>query len=197
MKWLVGVDEAGRGPLAGPVSVGIVCVPTDFDWSLIPNVNDSKQLSEKVREDIFKLTKQLQKSGLLTYSVHQVSASIIDNKGISYAIKTAMSRGLNRLVTESKEVQILLDGSLHAPDHFPNQTTIIKGDAKEPVIGLASIMAKVTRDRYMEKLAKKPEFAVYDLAQHKGYGTKRHRENIKKYGLSLIHRKSFCSRLLS
>lgn len=90
---------------------------------------------------------------------------------------------------------VKLDGGLKAPEEWVNQETIVKGDAKEKVIGLASIMAKVTRDRYMEKLARKPEYAQYNFAQHKGYGTLAHRTAISAYGLSREHRASFCKNI--
>src|SRR5690606_35077025 len=91
-----------------------------------------------------------------------------------------------------EECEVLLDGSLKAPANFLNQKTIIKGDSLEPVIGLASILAKVTRDRHMERIGKRSELAPYCLNVHKGYGTKLHREMIKLHGLSAIHRQSFC-----
>jgi ribonuclease HII len=98
-------------------------------------------------------------------------------------------------ILEAGEVFVKLDGSLRAPSEYLYQETIIKGDAKEKVIGLASIMAKVTRDRYMSKLAKQPEFAKYDFARHKGYGTKIHRAAIEKNGLSTEHRRSYCGNI--
>jgi ribonuclease HII len=98
-------------------------------------------------------------------------------------------------VLEAGEVFVKLDGSLRAPTGYLHQETIIKGDAKEKVIGLASIMAKVTRDRYMSKLAKQPGFAKYDFGRHKGYGTKIHRAAIEKNGLSTEHRHSYCSNI--
>ena len=90
---------------------------------------------------------------------------------------------------------MLLDGLLYAPAEFVHQETIVKGDAKERVIGLASIMAKVTRDRYMEKVAKKSVYALYDFARHKGYGTLAHRTAIAKHGLSPEHRVSYCKNI--
>ncbi len=220
-KWLIGIDEAGRGPLAGPVSVGLVLVPVSFDWKLIPGVGDSKQLSEKKREDIFKHAQALQKEGKLQYVVEMVPAHKIDSDGISVCIKKAINTGLNKLtstrsclVLENKpenkqnfnnkstrsclvldEVMVKLDGSLKAPAEYVHQETIIKGDGKEKVIGLASIMAKVTRDRYMIKIATKTDYEVYDFARHKGYGTKIHREAISTSGLSREHRVSFCKNI--
>ena len=191
-KWIVGIDEAGRGPLAGPVTVGLVKVPADFDWGLIPGVNDSKKISEKKREEIYVKTNELKEQGLLGYSVKSVSAKSIDLKGIVPAIRRAIDSGVEELNLNPRECFIKLDGALRAPSNFP-QETIIKGDSKERVIGLASIMAKVTRDKYMIKMD--AEYPEYDLARHKGYGTKIHREAIAKYGFSRIHRKTFCKNI--
>ena len=200
-KWLIGIDEAGRGPLAGPVSVGLVLVPTNFDWGLIPGVGDSKQLSEKKREAIFKQAQVLQKEGKLQYVVEMVSASKIDSDGISVCIKKSIVKGLKTLIVSrlnlvAEKVMVKLDGSLRAPDEYVHQETIIKGDSKEKVIGLASIMAKVTRDRYMTKVASNPSFKVYDFARHKGYGTKAHRDSIAQNGLSTQHRATYCRNIV-
>jgi len=194
-KYLIGVDEAGRGPLAGPVAVGVAKVPVDFDWSQIPGVNDSKKLKPETREEIFKLATKLKKQGLIDYSVGMVAAKVIDKIGIVPSIKKAQERSFEKLVLEPKVCLVKLDGGLKASPEFVHQETIIKGDSKEKVIGLASILAKVTRDRYMVRQAIKKNFLSYDFAKHKGYGTKAHREAIAKYGLSSIHRVSFCKNL--
>jgi ribonuclease HII len=121
--------------------------------------------------------------------VKSVSAASIDSKGIAPAIRRAIAAGISDLECDPADTFIKLDGSLRAPAEF-TQETIIKGDDKEQVIGLASIMAKVTRDRYMvQQDAKYPQ---YGFAQHKGYGTKAHIEAIAKYGFSPIHRRSYC-----
>lgn len=202
IKYIIGIDEAGRGPLAGPVSVGVVLIPHDFGWDLIPEVNDSKKLSAKKRESIFERALELVAAGELWYSVQMPTAKQIDTKGISVVIRAAMANGLREVMAENPrgplgfgEVMVKLDGSLYAPAEFVHQETIIKGDAKEKVIGLASIMAKVTRDSYMEKIAKKPAFQVYNFAQHKGYGTLVHRTAIAKHGLSSEHRASYCKNI--
>lgn len=206
-KWIIGIDEAGRGPLAGPVSVGVALVPTGFNWKQIPGVNDSKKLTEKKREEIFEIAKQLKKEGKLTYSVSLVSAKNIDEKGIVPSITTGMHRALHKVMKgivvvrdtdgfHYKEVSVKLDGGLKAPQEFIHQETIIKGDSKEKVIGLASIMAKVTRDRYMVKISSQKKFSPYTFAQHKGYGTKAHRESISKHGISEEHRKTFCRNIV-
>jgi ribonuclease HII len=192
MKWLIGIDEAGRGPLAGPVAVGVVVVPVGFEWTVLPGVGDSKKIRPEKREEIFRQATALRRSGILNYVVVQSSAKAIDTVGIVGAVNVAMGKALLKLQLDPKDCEVRLDGSLHAPSVFLNQKTIIRGDDSEPVIGLASIMAKVTRDRHMTRMGMKPEFAPYDLALHKGYGTKKHRELIKIHGLSDIHRMSFC-----
>lgn len=204
---MVGIDEAGRGPLAGPVAVGAVLVPADFDWALVPGVGDSKGLSPAVREEIFRRTQTLQYARQLRYAVALVGAEVIDQHGISFAIQTAVGRTLRRLdllprplslergadallPSGAESVKIKLDGGLRAPACFLDQETIIKGDVTEPAIGLASIMAKVTRDRYMQKIARR--YPHYGLAAHMGYGTKAHRAAIATRGLTPIHRASYC-----
>jgi len=198
MKYIIGIDEAGRGPLAGPVSVGVAMVPVGFDWSVIPGVNDSKKLTEKKREEIFEIAKRLKKEGKLKYEVSLVSAKQIDTKGIVPSVTTGMHRALKRVVGEPAHYEVYevkLDGGLRAPQEFVYQETIIKGDAKEKVIGLASIMAKVTRDKYMVRISTQPKFAPYTFAQHKGYGTKVHRKAIAENGLSTEHRTSYCKNI--
>lgn len=189
--YLVGIDEAGRGPLAGPVAVGVVKVAMDFDWGLIPGVGDSKKTSPKKREAIYGRALQLKKAGKLDFAVVQTSASYIDAKGIVPAIRVAMKKGLAKVKADPSVCHIKLDGSLKAAGEF-SQETIIKGDAKELVIGLASIMAKVTRDRYMETLSRKSQFSNYSFHTHKGYGTKQHRRQISLNGISTEHRVSYC-----
>ncbi|MBI5457441.1 ribonuclease HII [Candidatus Kaiserbacteria bacterium] len=194
MKYVVGVDEAGRGPLAGPVAVGAVLVPTDFDWGLVEGVRDSKKLSEKKREEIFTRAGELERSHSLRFAVSTSSAAYIDRYGIVPAIKRALAEALSRLEVEAKDCRVLLDGSLKAPAEYIRQETIIRGDDTEPVISLASVMAKVTRDRLMKRLSSK--YPAYDFHAHKGYGTASHISVIQRCGLSDIHRTSFCSRLL-
>ena len=197
-KWLIGIDEAGRGPLAGPVAVGVLVVPHNFDWSLIPGVNDSKKLSEKKREAIYTRTLELVAEGKLSYIVEMPTAKAIDKQGIAVVIRAAIDKSLQTLSSRQDldlrwgECVVKLDGSLYAPSYCVHQETIIKGDAKEKVIGLASIMAKVTRDRYMKKIADRTAFQAYDFSRHKGYGTLAHRTAIAQNGLSTLHRVSYC-----
>lgn len=190
-SWVVGVDEAGRGPLAGPVAVGLAKVPSNFDWKKLPGVRDSKRLSQNLREHIFTQASVLKKAGVLDFVVVQMSANYIDTHGIAPAIRLAIKKGLKTLKVETDTCHIKLDGSLKAPPEY-SQETIIKGDDKELIIGLASILAKVTRDTYMCKLAKDPQFADYDFSKHKGYGTKEHRRIIAALGLSVEHRTTYC-----
>ncbi len=194
--YVVGIDEVGRGPLAGPVAVGVVLAPVDFDWHVLPGVTDSKQLSEQKREEIANQAKTLMRQGRLHYYVCTTSAPIIDRIGIVSAIDRALVRGLENVcqcgTAEPCETLVKLDGGLRAPATWPWQETIIKGDSKEPVIGLASIVAKVARDRYMCRLATRAGYTPYDFAAHKGYGTQAHRAAIAQHGLSPQHRRSYC-----
>ncbi len=194
IKYIIGVDEAGRGPLAGPVAVGAVCVPSDFDWALIPGVGDSKQITAENREAIFRRARALRRAGQLSFAVSLVGASTIDRIGITRAVALGINRCIKKLNPHPASTHVLLDGLLHAPEKFVHQETIIKGDAKELVIGLASICAKVTRDIYMVRVARDhPEYS-FDI--HKGYATKKHLEAITIHGLSPIHRRSFTKRFL-
>jgi len=189
-RFLIGVDEAGRGPLAGPVAVGIVKVRRDFNIKKhFPGVNDSKQLSAKEREDLYELMTLFARIGHITFVVRFASSLYIDKFGITRAVRRSIYSGVRTLAPESKGVRILLDGLLHAPQEY-KQETIIRGDESEPVISLASIAAKVERDKLMHKLAKK--FPAYGFEQHKGYGTTAHYKAIGKFGLCEIHRKSYC-----
>jgi ribonuclease HII len=190
---IIGIDEAGRGPLAGPVSVGAFAVRSRDVLKKFKGVKDSKQLSEKQREEWFRLIKISVKNSEIFYSVSFAQAETIDGKGLSYAVYSALNRCLKKLEKNnfaSPDSIILLDGSLYASSRYTNQKTIIDGDAKEKIIALASICAKVTRDRRMKKLAK--EYPDYGFDIHKGYGTKGHYKAIRKHGmLPAVHRKSF------
>ncbi len=191
---VIGIDEAGRGPLAGPVAVGVAIVPVDFDFERIPGVGDSKKVSAKNREAIFRRAKLLKKQGVLDYAVALISAKIIDNIGISKAVQKGIETCLSSLRPNPKLVEVKLDGLLKAPTEFTEQETIIKGDAKEKVIGLASILAKVTRDAHMCKMAEK--YPTYAFEVHKGYGTALHRAKIRQNGPSKAHRRSFVRKVL-
>jgi ribonuclease HII len=195
MKFLLGVDEAGRGPLAGPVAVGFVMAPEGFDIAKeFPGVADSKQLSEKKREKLFTMLEDRAKAGDVQFCVEFGSHTDIDEKGIASVIRDCIARGIRNVGygvshMENREIiRVLLDGGLKAPEEY-EQETIIRGDATVPIISLASIAAKVTRDRLMLQLAE--EYPEYGFARHKGYGTALHYESLKKHGPCAIHRRSF------
>ena len=189
---LIGIDEAGRGPLAGPISVGAFAITSRASLKLFKGVKDSKQLSEKQREEWFATIQTQSKKGVVCYTVSFSSAGTIDSKGLTKSTRMAMSRCLKRLEEQGfapLDSKVLLDGSLYAPSKYRNQQTIIDGDATEPIIALASICAKVLRDRKMKRFAL--EYPGYGFEVHKGYGTKAHYKAIRKHGISELHRKSF------
>lgn len=194
IKYLVGIDEAGRGPLAGPVAIGVVLIPADFEWAHIPGVGDSKKVSVKNREAIFHRAHKLKVDGFLNFDVSLIGASVINEKGISYALRQGIESSLQLLNVDPRMTEILLDGALRAPQTYTHQKTIVKGDQTEQVIGLASILAKVTRDGYMCALAQK--FPEYQFDIHKGYGTVLHRSAIQQYGMCPEHRTLFCRRTI-
>lgn len=186
---MFGIDEAGRGPLAGPVAVGIVAVPEGFNvFAEFTGVADSKKLSEKKREKLFETLQVRVAQGDVRFMVEFETAETIDNEGITVAVRRALSRGVNALAPDAALVKIQLDGALRAPPEYA-QETIINGDELIPLISLASIAAKVSRDRLMTKLAE--EYPQYGFEKHKGYGTAVHYEMLEKYGLCTIHRRSF------
>lgn len=186
---IIGVDEAGRGPLAGPVAVGVVRVAADFDIrAAFPGVNDSKQLSERLREEIYEEMLLRTQAGDISFCIRFSSARSIDRIGITLAVRRGVYSGIRALAPEPGSVWVLLDGLLHAPEGY-EQETIIRGDALEPAISLASIAAKVERDHMMHKFSMK--YPGYGFESHKGYGTKKHYKAIQKLGLLDIHRRSF------
>lgn len=189
MRFILGVDEAGRGPLAGPVSVGVVAVPEGFDVAQeFPGVADSKKLSQMKREKFFALLEERVAAGDVRFVVEFESAGTIDREGIAVAVRRALARGVTALAPDASLVRVQLDGALRAPSEY-EQETIINGDALIPLISLASIAAKVARDRLMVALA--DEYPQYGFEVHKGYGTRAHYEALAEYGLSAIHRRSF------
>ena len=186
---MLGVDEAGRGPLAGPVAVGVVAVPEGFDVAKeFPGVADSKKLSEKKREKLFEMLETRVSRGDAHFVVEFESAETIDEEGIVTAVRRALTRGVNALAPDSALVHIQLDGALRAPREYA-QETIINGDELIPIISLASIAAKVLRDRLMVELS--TQYPLYGFEKHKGYGTQAHYEALGKHGLCVIHRRSF------
>lgn len=179
-KRVCGVDEAGRGPLAGPVFAAAVILPRGY---VIEGVNDSKKLSEKKREELFEKIK----SEALCYSIASVDEKTIDEINILNATFLAMEKAVEGL--EIKTDFVMIDGN-RAPKYLDiTCQTVVKGDAKSASIAAASILAKVSRDRFMLEMAEK--YPEYCFEKHKGYGTKLHYEMLDKYGVSEIHRKSF------
>lgn len=191
MKYIIGIDEVGRGPIAGPVAVGAFrCLPSFFDEiSIDTPLRDSKKLTKKQREKWFEYLKEEKKKGNCDFAVSLVSSEWIDKIGIVRSIQKALNSALLKVTTNPKEVSVYLDGGLKAPLEFINQETIIKGDVLHPVISCASIVAKVSRDALMEKYAK--DYKEYGFEKNAGYGTKGHYEAIKKHGQTPLHRRSF------
>ncbi len=175
-KFVAGVDEAGRGPLAGPVCAAAVVLPKDF---VIDGVNDSKKLSEKKRDQLFDVII----NSAIAYSIEFVSPSVIDEINIRQATSLAMHNAVKNL--ETKVDFVIVDGNDNIPFDVPYKY-IVKGDAKSQTIAAASILAKVSRDRLMVELDK--EYPKYGFAKHKGYGTKLHMEAIREFGILDIHR---------
>ncbi len=193
--YIVGIDEAGRGPLAGPVSVAAVAIPAGGNaMRLFEGVDDSKKLSSKKREYFFTLLHEAALENGIRFHVSFSSAAYIDSYGIVPAIQRALNEALEHVAPDPRSADIFLDGSLHAPECYAKQKTIIGGDAIVPIISLASVAAKVTRDEYMVRMAKK--FPRYGFEKHKGYGTKMHANALTTYGASSIHRHTFLRNFL-
>jgi ribonuclease HII len=194
MALILGVDEAGRGPLAGPVAVGVIAVENNIDLlAMFPGLNDSKQLSEKNRERLYELLLTIVAQDIVRFHVTLVSAEHIDEKGIVHAVRTGVNEGIRVLMSDPSQGKVFLDGSLKASDEY-TQETIIGGDAKIPAIMLASVAAKVTRDRYMVSTVAE-RFPGYGFEQHKGYGTKAHYAALTAHGLCSEHRRTFLKKL--
>lgn len=196
IKYIIGIDEVGRGPLAGPVVVGAVCIYAEHSSKvkkLFPVVKDSKKLSPKAREEWLVRIRDAEKMGFLSCAVSYVAPSVIDKKGLTAAVQIAIDKSLSEIEHDANETKVLLDGGLNAPAHYSLQKTIIKGDEKELAIALASLVAKVARDAKMVLLSKK--FPEYGFEKHKGYGTRGHYAALKKHGPTAHHRKSFLKKL--
>jgi len=185
-KLIAGLDEAGRGPLAGPVVAATVMI-LDYKKIKIKGINDSKKLSEKQREYLYKI---LTKNKNIKWGVGIVSEKVIDKINILQASKLAMRKSTKKLNPDF----LLIDGNFKINSDIL-QKSIIKGDSKVVSIAMASIIAKVTRDRIMQKYHKK--YPKYGFLQHKGYPTKAHFANLRKLGPCKIHRKTFCPEKLS
>ncbi len=179
-KLEVGTDEAGRGCLSGPVVASAVILPEDFEH---PFLNDSKQLSEKKREELRPYIEQ----NALAYAVVFVDNEEVDKLNVLQASITAMHRAIDKLSVVPEF--IIVDGNKFRPYKEIPHKTIVKGDAKYMSIAAASVLAKTYRDEFMDKIHK--EFPQYSWDKNKGYPTKSHREGIKKYGATKYHRKTF------
>lgn len=188
-KFVIGIDEVGRGPIAGPLTFCAFKIQHGQSLRHFRGSKDSKKLSHPLREEWFQKIKIKRDEGILDFSLSHVASGVLDRVGLSRAIMLSISRCLAKLSVRPDECLILLDGGIKAPAEFQNQKTIIRGDERIKIIGLASIVAKVARDRRMVKLSEK--YPLYGFEKHKGYGTEKHYENIKKYGLCKIHRRSF------
>lgn len=180
-EYVVGLDEVGRGPLAGPVVAGAVCVKLSSYKVIKLKVNDSKKLSEKQREEFYET---LTNHKNIKWGVGIVSEKVIDSINILEATKLAMKKAIKNLNADF----LLLDGNFKINSLVP-QKSIIKGDQKVFSIAVASIIAKVTRDRIMQKMHKK--YPEYGFNRHRGYGTALHFKNLQDFGYSKIHRKTF------
>lgn len=181
---ICGVDEAGRGPLAGPVYAAAVILPSDC---VIEGLNDSKKLTEKKREVLFDEIKEK----ALAYGIASADEKEIDEINILNATFLAMKRAIDALSV--KPDLALIDGN-QKPHTDIEEVTVIKGDAKSMSIAAASVLAKVSRDRFMLEMAEK--YPQYEFARHKGYGTKLHYEKIAQYGVCDIHRRTFLKKIL-
>jgi ribonuclease HII len=192
-EWLLGVDEAGRGPLAGPVALGVVAVPLGFDIRReFKGVTDSKLLNPQKREIIFTEAERRARRGDLRFVVKFADHRHIDTHGIARSVETLVHSGVRELAGPSHSF-VMLDGLLRAPARYP-QRTIIGGDLRVPLVSLASVLAKVVRDRTMEQLA--VHYPGYGFEANKGYGTRAHLLALKRRGLCDIHRRTYCRALV-
>ena len=180
---LCGVDEAGRGPLAGPVYAAAVMLPRGCE---IPGLNDSKKLTEKRREELFDVIC----GKALAYGIARAEVAEIEERNILGATMLAMNRAIAKLAPPPELA--LIDGNRSAGIAVPSRC-IVKGDARCADIAAASILAKVSRDRFMLQMAE--QYPEYGFEQHKGYGTKLHYERLRQYGPSPIHRPSFLRKM--
>lgn len=227
-SFVIGIDEVGRGPIAGPVCVCAFMLKKEEYDSFVKEVKDflalplrdSKKLTKKCREKWFAYLRKQKEKGLCDYKTTFVSNEMIDKFGIAKCIEKAVNESLRKITSQNlpnfsrftpegpytdknledsvsrtsfqkntTSYKILLDGGLKAPKEFENQESFVKGDELHPVISLASIIAKVSRDKIMENYA--GEHKEYGFEKNSGYGTRGHYEAIKKHGITPIHRKSF------
>jgi len=176
---ICGVDEAGRGPLAGPVCAAAVILPEGLE---IPGLNDSKKLTDKRRRELFPIIKEQ----AIAYGIAFATEQEIDEINILQATFLAMRRAIEQLA--GKADFALIDGNRETDFGVPC-LTVVKGDSRSANIAAASVLAKVTRDMYMEEMAER--YPEYGFEVHKGYGTKRHYQALMEHGMSPIHRRTF------
>lgn len=196
-RYVIGIDEVGRGPLAGPLCVGACLAKAPFSRKyaeVFSAIRDSKQLTAQKREEWFCRITKAAEAGECRWSTVFVSEKVIDGRGLSYALRKAIGTALKKLRVDPKLCDVFLDGGIKAPRVFSRQQTVIRGDEKVPLIAGASIMAKVRRDRYMLRLGKR--YPLYGFEKHKGYGTKAHYAALRKHGISEVHRRSFLKKFL-
>lgn len=187
-RWIIGVDEAGRGPLAGPVQVAAVALRLNdvFEVDWLEGMNDSKKLSEAKREKLFELVKE----HALAYAIVSYDREKIDDLNILQATRAAMKEAIEEVAEQLDEPvdRVYIDGNQKVDITLP-QTTVVKGDGRSYHIAAASILAKVSRDRLMVEYGE--QWPAYGFAKHKGYGTRAHRDAIAEHGPCEIHRRSF------
>lgn len=190
-SFLIGTDEAGRGPAAGGVWASAVCFYKDIDENLFEKLNDSKKLTSKTREYLYETIKQNS-----YYSIKMVDIKTIEKINILNASLLAMKMAVTEVIEqiENSDFQILVDGNKLIKDFNYNQKFIIKGDSKSASIAAASILAKVTRDRFMDEID--IQYPCYGWKKNKGYLTKSHIEAIQKFGVSPYHRMSFLKNII-
>jgi ribonuclease HII len=195
IKYIVGVDEVGRGPLAGPITFCALKLPIDFvAKGFGRKIKDSKLLPPKKRKEIFQKIEKLKKKNIIKYALHSCSNEEIDTIGLGKVVKICIANALEKLKLNPEESYVLLDGGIKAPKEYKNQKTIIGGDAKVRAISFASIVAKIWRDNKMISLSKR--YPKYQFHKHKGYATDLHCDLIREHGLSSLHRKSFCKNIV-
>jgi ribonuclease HII len=184
-RLVVGIDEAGRGPWAGPVTAGAVLI--DKNSEILKPINDSKKMSKKIREEMFDQIKE----SVVAWGIGTIDANLIDEIGIQFAVQQAMSSALDQVerMIKAKAEYLIIDGSNVLEICGYDQTKIIKGDMKHYSIAAGSVLAKVHRDQIMEEYSEK--YPEYGFESHVGYGTRKHREALEEYGPCEIHRKSF------
>lgn len=195
MKWTIGIDEVGRGPLAGPVTVCVFAQSSVSLIELFPRsiLKDSKKLSHHTRAQIRDSLIRLKEEGKVDFEILHRSAEDIDTRGITVCIREMMHEGLHNIISRNKDVstatQLFLDGGLKVDGIYTQAETIIRGDAQIVEIACASILAKEDRDEIMRAYGKK--YPEYKFESHMGYATKAHRDAILRYGKLHIHRNSF------